>query len=168
MESVFVWSGNFGTAIHKAVYKEARREIAARNISAPKTVKEIDFAEFFENARNALVYFPVFQNSAGWWGQLLGTNAKIRSKIIVSPECQLYEIGGAESPRASRRLFAAELPPRPNVFGKIRESAAAVIKDMIATDNGTVLTLLSADNENKVKSCVKTLGGEFFGTLGGY
>ena len=118
---------------------------------------------------DSLVYFPVFQNSAGWWGQLLGTNARIRSKIIVSPECQLYEIGtGAKTNDASsRQLFAAEVAPRPQAFRKIRE-IAATIKDMIATDNGTILTLLSGNNENKIKNCINSLGGEFLGTLGKY
>ena len=165
IESVFVWNGRSDT-----IYREARRQITARTKTAPRTVKELDFADFFQNSKDKLVYFPVFQDSAGWWGPLLGTNAKIKSKMIVSPECQLYEIGmtgedarGAET----NQLFAAEIPPKPKLFRKIRE-IPATIRDMIATDNGTILTLLSANNENKIKGCIKTLGGEFFGNLGGY
>ena len=167
MESVFVWNGR-----SDAVYREARRQITAKNKSTPKTVREIDFADFFQNSDGSLVYFPVFQDSAGWWGSLLGTGAKVMSKIIVSPECQLYEIGTTNArednaSRSTRQLFAAEIPPKPTMFRKIRENGTT-IKDMIATDNGTVLTLLSGNNENKIKTCIKTLGGEFFGNLGWY
>jgi len=161
MESVLVWNGK-----SDALYREARRQITARNSSAPKTVKELDFTDFFSGKSNSLAYFPVFQETTGWWGPLLGTDAKIRSKIIVSPECQLYEIG-FEAPMASHQLFAAEVQPRTSFFRKIRESSA-IIKDMIATDSGTVLTLLSGNSEPVIRNIVKTHGGEYFGYLGGY
>jgi len=160
-ESVLVWNGK-----SDAVYREARRQITARNNSAPKTVKELDFANFFDGKSNSLAYFPVFQETTGWWGPLLGTGGKIRSKIIVSPECQLYEIG-FENPAASHQLFAAEVSPRTSFFKKIRESSAT-IKDMIATDSGTVLTLLTGNSETQIRNIVKTHGGEYFGYMGGY
>lgn len=160
-ESVFVWNGKSDDT-----YREARRQISARNKSTPKTVKELDFSDFFGGGDDTLVYFPVFESSAGWWGPLLGTKAKIRAKMIVSPECQIYEIGRADG-TVMHRLFAAEIPPTAGLLKKIRETAST-IKDMIATDNGTILTLLSGNSENRLKSCIKTGGGEFFGCLGGY
>ena len=164
--SVLVWNGKAD-----AVYKEARRQITAECNMAPKTVKELDFSDFFETNEHSLVYFPVFQGTRGWWGPLLGTAAKIRSKIIVSPECQLYEIGTDAAPAASKiganQLFVAEFLPKTSFFKKIRESSASV-KDMIATDSGMILALLSGKNESRVKNCVKTEGGEFFGHIGTY
>jgi hypothetical protein len=161
IESALVWNGK-----SDALYREARRQIMTRNSITPKTVKEIDFPTFFVKNPNKLVYFPVFQNTTGWWGELLGTDAKIRSKIIVSPECQLYEIGRG-APTAAHRLYAAEILPKTGFFQKIR-AAAITVKDMIATDSGTILTLLVCGSEDKVKNCVKLNGGEYFGTLGGY
>jgi hypothetical protein len=161
IESALVWNGK-----SDALYREARRQIMARNSITPKTVKEIDFSTFFIKNPDKLVYFPVFQNTTGWWGELLETNAKIQSKIIVSPECQLYEIG-CSAQAAMHRLYAAEILPRTGFFQKIR-GAAITIKDMIATDSGTVLTLLVGGSEDKVRNCIVGGGGEFFGTLGGY
>lgn len=161
IDSVLVWNGGYD-----AVYREARRQIIARNKFAPKTIKDIDFSDFFESNKDALVYYPVFQGTTGWWGALLGTDARIQSKIIVSAECQLYEVGTANS-SARHQLFAAEVLPRQAFFQKIRD-CATTIKDMIATDSGTVLTLLSGGNETKIKSCVKGADGEYFGSLGGY
>lgn len=160
-DSVLVWGGKAD-----ALYREARRRIAACGGNAPRTVRNLDFSEFFAKNTDAVVYFPVFQETTGWWGELLGTDAKIRSKIIVSPECQLYEIGLA-APMASRQLFAAEVLPKATFFQKIRD-AAATIKDMIATDSGTILTLLVGNNEDKIRRFVKINGGEYFGYLGGY
>ena len=158
-ESVLVWNGK-----PDAVYREARRQITAKNNCAPRTVDGVDFSNFFAKNADSLAYVSVFQGMTGWWGELLGTNAKIQSKIVVSPECQLYEIGtGAEA--TAKKLFAAELLPR--AFKKVRETATTV-KDMIATDSGTILTLLVSNNENKIKNCIKTSGGEYFGCLGGY
>jgi len=158
-ESVLVWNGK-----SDAIYREARRQIAAKNGIAPSTVKELDFPKFFAGSVATLAYVPVFQGTTGWWGELLGTNAKIRSKIIISPECQIYEIG-TEMPAVSKRLFAAEAMPKS--FKRIRETVISV-KDMIATDSGTILALLVGNNENKLKNCIKTAGGEYFGCLGGY
>ena len=158
-ESVLVWNGK-----SDALYREARRQIAQRNNYAPRTVKDLDFSTFFTKNDDMLAYFPVFQGTIGWWGELLGTNAKIQSKIIVSPECQLYEIGTG-SATVSKQLFAAEIMPK--AFRKICETATAV-KDMIATDSGTILTLLVGSNENKIKNFIKSGGGEYFGCIGGY
>jgi hypothetical protein len=161
MQSVLVWNGK-----SDAMYREARRQITLHNNSAPKTIKDIDFSTFFQENPNVLVYFPVFQNTIGWWGEMLGTNAKIQSKIIVSPECQLYEIGIA-SLGLPHQLYAAEIHPKTSLLQKMRELAITV-KDMIATENGTVLTLLSGNNEDKIRNCIVRNGGEFFGNLGGY
>jgi hypothetical protein len=160
-ESVLVWGGKSDT-----LYRAARRQIMIRNSIAPKTVKELDFSDFFTKNPVKLAYFPVFQNTTGWWGELLGTNAKIQSKIIVSAECQLYEIGRG-APMTTHQLHAAEILPKSGLIQKIR-NMAITIKDMIATDSGTVLALLSGGSEDKVRNCVKLNGGEYFGTLGGY
>lgn len=148
------------------MYREARRQIASRDNSAPKTIKEIDFSEFFkvDSDPDKVAYFPVFEDTCGWWGQLLGTNAKVRDKIIVSPECQLYEIGrSAAAPR--HKLFAAEVPGR--FFCKLR-GAASQIKDAIATDSGTIMTLVVGSGESRIKNCVHENGGLYYGPLGGY
>jgi hypothetical protein len=158
-QSVLVWNGKADK-----LYREARRQITSRNDSAPRTVRELNFSDFFNGDKNALAYFPVFQGTTGWWGEMLGTGAKIRSKLIISPECQLYEIGTDEA-RAQRRLYAAEVMPR--AFRKLSETATTV-KDMIATDSGTIMTLLVASSENKIKNCVRAHGGEYLGSLGGY
>jgi hypothetical protein len=160
-ESVLVWNGK-----SDAFYREARRQITIRRQTIIKTIKEIDFADFFKKNTDSLVYFPVFQGMAGWWGPLLGSNAKIRSKIIVSPECQLYEIGCGHTETA-HRLFAAEIPPKAAFFSKLRE-CSATIKDMIATNNGTILALLGSASEDRVRRMLKTGGGEYFGPIGGY
>ncbi|MDR3208787.1 MAG: hypothetical protein LBT45_02970 [Rickettsiales bacterium] len=158
-ESVLVWSGRADK-----LYREARRQITSRNKSAPRTVKELNFSDFFNDNQNALAYFPVFQGTTGWWGEMLGTNAKILSKMIISPECQLYEIGTGEEV-AARKLYAAEVMPR--MFRKLRETAT-MVKDMIATDSGTIMALFVANSESKVKNCVRACGGEYLGSLGGY
>jgi hypothetical protein len=170
-DSVLVWDGRAD-----ATYREVRRQIASRNGHAPQTAKEIDFARFFQDNSDSLAYFPVFQGTTGWWGELLGTDAKIRSKIIVSPECQLYEIGRApfaadrpllEWPPRVRQLHVAEAMPQGKFFQKLKD-AAAQIKDMIATDAGTVLTLLVGGNGDRIKNCVQSAGGEYLGSIGGY
>jgi len=161
-ESVLVWNRK-----SDALYREARRQIMARNAIAPQTIKSIEFAEFFAENPHKLAYFPVFQGTRGWWGELLGTDAKIRSKIIASAECQLYEIGCGEAVMPRQRLYAAEITPRHGILQKLKDLAIGV-KDMIATDSGTILALLAAASEDKVKKCVAVSGGEFYGTLGGY
>lgn len=159
-ESVLVWnSGN------NASYREARRQITARNRFAPKTIKDIDFASFFIENKDALVYFPVFSTSMGWWGAMLGSGAKIQAKIIVSPECQLYEIGTSEQVQ-KHQLFAAEILPKSDFLKEIKKTI--VIKDAIATDYGTILALLTGGNESKVRSLVGAFRGEYLGSLGGY
>ena len=159
-ESVLVWNGG-----NNASYREARRQITAKNKSAPKTVKDIDFASFFSENKDALVYFPVFSTTIGWWGAMLGSEAKIQSKIIVSPECQLYEVGTVDTAR-KHQLFAAEILPKKDFFKEVQKTI--VIKDAIATDSGTMLALLTGGTESKIRNLVGKFKGEYFGSLGGY
>jgi len=112
-ESVLVWNGK-----STGLYREARRIIAGRTGAAPRTVRTIDFDVFFNEQPGALVYFPVFQGMNGWWGEMLGTNARIQSKMILSPECILYEIG-IDGAATSRQLFAAEIIP--HTLKKVKE-----------------------------------------------
>jgi len=158
-ESVLVWNGK-----STALYREARRFIATRTGGAPQTVKTIDFDGFFTEHPAALAYFPVFQGMNGWWGEMLGTNARIQSKMILSPECILYEIG-MDGAATARQLFAAEIFP--HTLKKVKDSKTE-IKDMIATDAGTILALLCGGAENKIRAAVQTNGGTYIGHLGGY
>jgi len=159
-DSVLIWSGKATPE-----YREARRQIATRNGIAPKTEKSLDFADFFQNNPNHLVYYPVVIGTTGWWGELLETDAKIQAKIIVSPECQLYEIGLLNTETA-HNLYAAEFVPKAGILQKLRDGANA-IRDMIATESGAVLALMSG-NELQIKRHIRAGGGEFFGRLGGY
>ena len=158
-ESVLVWSSKSG-----ALYKEARRFIAGRTGGAPQTLKTVDFEDFFKEHPGGLIYFPVFQGMSGWWGEMLGTNARIQSKMILSPECILYEIG-MDGAATARQLFAAEILP--HTLKKVKDSKTE-IKDMIATDSGTILALLCGGAENKIRAAVQAHGGTYMGHLGGY
>ena len=164
IESVLVWPGR-----SDAEYREAKRQVFAKSGSVPRTMREISFADFFEGKKNAAVYFPVFEGTTGWWGELLGTGAKIRGKMIISPECQIYEIsfGTGDNPAGTRQLFAAEIAPRSGFMRRFKESAV-VVKDMIATESGNVLALLVGTAENRVRRSVASAGGEYLGSLGGY
>jgi len=158
-ESVLVWNGK-----SSALYREARRFIAGRTGGAPQTAKAIDFEDFFTQHPSGLIYFPVFQGMSGWWGEMLGTDARIQSKMVLSPECILYEIG-MDGAATSRQLFAAEILP--HTLKKVRDSKTE-IKDMIATDTGTILALFCGGAENKIRAAIKTYGGTYMGHLGGY
>ena len=97
---------------------------------------------------------------------MLGTRALIQGKMIISPECQLYEIG-TNGAAGTRQLFAAEIPPR-NLATRSKSNIREFVKDMIATSNGTVLALMAAPSEPTARSVLKTASSEYLGHLGGY
>ncbi|MDR1027303.1 MAG: hypothetical protein LBL46_02715 [Rickettsiales bacterium] len=164
IESILVWPGR-----SDAEYREAKRQVFVRSGSVPRTLREISFSDFFDAKNNASVYFPVFQGTTGWWGELLGTGAKVRGKMIISPECQVYEISKApgDNPNGTRQLFAAEIAATPGFIKRLKDGSVAV-KDMIATESGNVLALLTGAGESRVRRSVASAGGEYLGHLGGY
>ena len=154
-----------------SLYAAARREIFDRTGQMPRVIHvEPDMAEFFEKHPETELYIPVFVESTGWWGGLLGNDdVKITDKIILSADCQLMVIKKA-CPRAApihSQLFTAEIHPS-SPFFKRMNSGVALSLDMLATDAGTILGLFSGKNKKKFISLVESTGNSYLGCIGGY
>ena len=130
---------------------------------------ELDFPAIFESNPDATVYYPVFCESTGWWGELLGGGAVVTDKLIISPECQLMVIRAErnEVHRGSHQLFAAEIYPASGFFKKMNSSIATVA-DMLATDAGTILALFSGKNQNQFINILESTGNSYLGCIGRY
>ena len=117
----------------------------------------------------SVVYYPVFCESTGWWGELLGANATIVDKMIISPECQLMVIVDETHAKThgTNRLFAAEIRPASGFFKKMNSSIATVT-DMLATDAGTILALFSGKNQNQFINIIESTGNSYLGCIGQY
>jgi hypothetical protein len=151
-------------------YQLARKVINGETGLMPDVITEdLDLAAIFEKNEDAVVYYPVFCESTGWWGELLGGNGIIVEKQIISPECQLMVIV-AEShakARGMHHLLAAEIRPASGFFKKMNSSIATVT-DMLATDAGTILALFSGKNQNQFINVIESTGNSYLGCIGRY
>ena len=166
-----------------ALYQSVRRLICDADGVMPVTVSEnVDISELFRRNPEATLYYPVFTDSRGWWGELLGTNARVAGKITASPECQLMIIRQNQSvcedrantsPTPSRamskihELYAAEIFPTSAFFKKMNSGIATAL-DMLATDSGTILALFCGKSHKKFLHALESTGNTYLGTIGGY
>jgi len=153
-----------------ADYQLSRKVInAATGIMPDVITEDLDVASIFEKNVDATIYYPVFCESTGWWGELLGGGGVIIEKIIVSPECQLMVIVAEETAKlhGSHQLLAAEIHPTSGFFKKMNSSIATVA-DMLATDAGTILALFSGKNQNQFINILETTGNSYLGCIGQY
>lgn len=120
---------------------------------------------------DASIYYPVFCESTGWWGELLGGDAVVVDKLIISPECQLMVIqAGKSAPRrrsGQNQLLAAEIYPTSGFFKKMN-SGIATVADMLATDAGTILALFSGKNQSQFINILESTGNSYLGCIGQY
>ena len=130
---------------------------------------DCDISEILEKNQNATIYMPVFCGSTGWWGELLGSDAVINDKLIISSECQLMVIESQKNVKLSgtNQLFAAEIHPASGFFKKMN-SGIATVADMLATDAGTILALFSGKNQTQFINILESTGNSYLGCIGRY
>ena len=153
-------------------YQTARKVINAALGAMPEVITgDLNVADIFASHSDAVIYYPVFCGSTGWWGELLGGDAVVTDKVIVSPECQLMVIESAESAHRGRRtanqLFAAEIYPTSGFFKKM-SSEIATVADMLATDAGTILALFTGRDKNRFVNILESTGNSYLGCIGQY
>ena len=151
-------------------YQLSRKVINGITGMMPDVVSDdLDIAGIFQDKPEAVIYYPVFCESTGWWGELLGGDGVIVEKIIVSPECQLMVIVPSETAnlRGKNQLLAAEIRPSSGFFKKMNSSIATV-SDMLATDAGTILALFSGKNQNQFINVIESTGNSYLGCIGQY
>lgn len=154
-------------------YQTARKVINSENGAMPDVIAgDLNIADIFAERPDAVVYYPVFYGSTGWWGELLGGDAVITNKLIISPECQLMVIESTQKAHAHKRgalhqLFAAEIYPTSGFFKKM-SSEIATVTDMLATDAGTILALFSGRDKNRFVNVLESTGNAFLGCIGQY
>lgn len=156
-----------------AEYQTARRVINATVGVMPDVITgDINISDVFAARPNGVIYYPVFYGSTGWWGELLGVDATITDKLIISPECQLMVIEYANDSEkiksdSPHKLFAAEIYPTSGFFKKMT-SEIATVADMLATDAGTILALFSGRDKNKFVNILESTGNSYLGCIGQY
>ncbi len=153
-----------------ADYQLARKVINTATGLMPDVISDdLDLTAIFKENENAVVYYPVFCESCGWWGELLGANAVIVEKQIISPECQLMVVVAESHAKShgSQHLLAAEIRPASGFFKKMNSSIATVT-DMLATDAGTILALFSGKNQNQFINIIESTGNSYLGCIGQY
>ena len=153
-----------------AGYQSARKIINATLGIMPEVVTgECDVVELLLKNPGAVLYYPVFFGSTGWWGELLGGDAKITDKLIISADCQLMAIEMGERPekQGQNQLLAAEIYPTSGFFKKMNSSVATV-SDMLATDAGTILALFSGKNPAQFIDILESTGNSYLGCIGRY
>lgn len=130
---------------------------------------DIDIVDILRQNPNATIYYPVFCGSTGWWGELLGGDAMVVDKMIISPECQLMVIESQKTakPHGQNQLLAAEIYPTSGFFKKMN-SGIATVADMLATDAGTILALFSGRNQNQFINILESTGNSYLGCIGRY
>lgn len=154
-------------------YQTARKVINTTIGEMPNVIGgDLNVADVFAAHPDAVIYYPVFYGSTGWWGELLGGNAVVTNKLIISPECQLMVIedakhAGNHKNTATHQLFAAEIYPTSGFFKKM-SSEIAVISDMLATEAGTVLALFAGRDKNRLVNILESTGNSYLGCIGHY
>ena len=151
-------------------YQLSRKVINNTTGLMPEVIlDDLDIGAIFSEKKEAVIYYPVFCGSTGWWGELLGGYGVIVEKIIVSPECQLMVIVAEENAKmhGKNQLFAAEIHPTSGFFKKMNSSIATVA-DMLATDAGTILALFSGKNQNQFINVIESTGNSYLGCIGQY
>ncbi len=151
-------------------YQLARKVINnATGIMPDVCTDDMDIAAVLNENPNAAIYYPVFCGSTGWWGELLGGDAVVSDKLIISPECQLMVIESNKNtkPRGQTQLLAAEIYPTSGFFKKMNSSIATVA-DMLATDAGTILALFSGRNPGQFINVLESTGNSYLGCIGRY
>ena len=151
-----------------ADYQLARKAINSDTGLMPEVILEdLDLESVFAKNADATVYYPVFCESTGWWGELLGSDGVIVDKLIISPECQLMVIVAETRAKAHgmNHLLAAEIRPSSGFFKKMNSSIATV-SDMLATDAGTILALFSGKNQNQFVNIIESTGNSYLGCIG--
>lgn len=132
---------------------------------------EYDLTDVLSQNANAVIYYPVFCGSTGWWGELLGADSIITDKVIVSPECQLMVIQSqSAAPRSKsgqQQLLVAEIYPSSGFFKKMN-AGIATVADMLATDTGTILALFSGKNRSQFINVLESTGNSYLGCIGRY
>ena len=131
--------------------------------------EDIDISAILSANPNASIYYPVFCESTGWWGELLGGDAVVGDKLIISPECQLMVIESQKTskPHGQTQLLAAEIYPASGFFKKMN-SGIATVADMLATNTGTILALFSGHNMSQFINVLETTGNSYLGCIGRY
>lgn len=151
-------------------YQTARKVINSTTGVMPDVVTgDTNISEIFAKHPDAVVYLPVFYGSTGWWGELLGSDATVTEKLIISPECQLMVVENGNNPHksAAHQLFAAEIYPTSSFFKKM-SSEIATVADMLATDAGTILALFTGHDKRKFISILESTGNSYLGCIGQY
>lgn len=153
-------------------YQLARKVINnATGVMPDVAMGDVDLAAILAGNPGASVYYPVFCESTGWWGELLGGDAVVVDKLIISPECQLMVI--EDGKRTGRRrtgqnqLLAAEIYPTSGFFKKMN-SGIATVADMLATDAGTILALFSGKSQSQFINVLESTGNSYLGCIGRY
>mgnify|MGYP001774421816 FL=1 len=156
-----------------ADYQLSRKVInTAAGVMPDVVTGNVDLMEIFEKNPNATVYYPVFCESTGWWGELLGTSVVVTDKLIISPECQLMVIenksAASHTTRAGKnQLLAAEIYPASGFFKKMN-SGIATVADMLATDAGTILALFAGRSPTQFINVLESTGNSYLGCIGRY
>ena len=64
-----------------AEYQTARKVInSAIGVMPDVITDDLDVKGIFESHPDAIIYYPVFYGSTGWWGELLGGNGVVTDK----------------------------------------------------------------------------------------
>ncbi len=152
------------------VYQLARKVInSSTGIMPDVRTFDTDIATILSENPDARVYYPVFCESTGWWGELLGGDAVVTDKLIISPECQLMviELDKNAKKTGQNQLLAAEIYPTSGFFKKMN-SGIATVSDMLATDAGTILALFSGRNQSQFINILESTGNSYLGCIGQY
>lgn len=151
-------------------YQLSRKVINTTTGAMPTVMTgDLDLSAILAANPDARIYYPVFCGSTGWWGELLGSDAIVTDKLIISPECQLMVIESEKNAKSSgqNQLLAAEIYPTSGFFKKMN-SGIATVADMLATDAGTILALFSGHNQGQFINILESTGNSYLGCIGRY
>ncbi len=162
---ILYWSYN---SDRDSDYKLIKSFINSRHELPPRVLgDDFELKEILEDNTDSVLYYPIFKDTIGWWGELLGQDLFVTERILVSNTCQLMmiEYGKRENSKNRDNLLAAEINPNSGFFNKIN-SSIATISDMLATDAGTVLALFSGKDKDRFINVVKSTGNSYLGCIG--